>query len=456
MALNIIQGPPGSGKSYIAVNELMRQWLENSNRPIATNLPLVRRKDGIFELVAQITRNPAKRAEMNSRIMILEDSFHDLGEWTNPETGVTERLGARHQQREFWYFTKPNTVIFLDELAEMYDAKDRSSQPETFASYCRLHRHYKDDFYGFAQDRRDVLAQFRRLVQYVWTVRNSTKQNMFPWWALRGIKWPMQFFMVRCYIAAEVMETVQFEDTRQPEESFLVWPKGRGFKTYESFSKVGAMGWKESAKDTDSSSDVHQGWWLRVAGFVRQSGTLVAMAGAAIVAAYMFWRMIQTMLHPPKDLISSPKTAAVSSKGASVSAGVPDRVSQSETNLPAGAASTGRIDPTVERLVLVGPRWFLTDKGEYHEGDSFGGGIIVRVFVDGLLLERGGTNQPSPWRFLLQGGGSVGKQGGGSDSRSLGRVDSPESGQVERVGFGSTNLLESPAGGSGSVLPGRN
>lgn len=448
MALNIIQGAPGAGKSYIAVNELMRQWLESSNRPIYTNLPLEVGADGIFEVVRQITRNPARRAELSARIHILEDKFMDCGSWVNPETGKEEHLGARHGIREFWYFTAANSVIFLDELAELYDAKDRSSQPETFATYCRLHRHYKDDFYGFAQDRRDVLAQFRRLVQYVWTVRNSSKENIFGWWALRGIKWPVQFFIVKVWLAAQVMEAANFEKTGECQESFNVWPSKKGFRTYRSFSKAGALGWKETAASSASSTDVNPGWWFRFAGFIRQSGVLVSLAGAAVVALYMGYRGFQFLLHPPADLIGGKGNVAVPVAGA------PLRDASalgSATNLTAGVVTNSEPDrPATERLLLVTPQRFRTTEREVYVGDEIAGlGTLLGVYVDGVRTSTGAI----PWRVLFPFQRRDGGGRGDGDIRPLRGVGSDSGGQGAVASGGAGGGNEHNPSPRGVVVP---
>lgn len=412
--ISLIQGPPGAGKSYVAVNEFMAKWLTDSTRHIYTNLPLRRRACGTFELICRITRNPAKRAAMQERLHLLEDRMDDAGEWTDPETGKVEKLGMRHRTKEFWYFTKPNSVIFLDELAEIYDARDRASEPETLATYVRLHRHFKDDFYGFTQDRRDTLPRIRRLAQYVWTVKNSTKTNMVGWWALRGLKWPVQFFIVRCYLGAEVREDTTFEQSAEPQEAFTVWPSRKGFKAYDSFNKAGPMPWKSVADETAKSSDVNQGFWGRVGGVTRQVPLLVGICGALGIGGYMVHRMFDFLLHPPVDQMFKPG-AQSQSVSVLTNAAPSRRPGAGSTNFPGTARTAKTPDAPGERLVLVVPGRAVTDAREIYEGDSSPFGRLERVLPAGVVVSTGSI----PWRVFLSSGSSASGGRGGRDESAL-------------------------------------
>lgn len=432
--IRLVKGPPGSGKSYVAVNRFFREWLENSGRPIYTNLPLVKGKDGIYELVRQITRNHARQKAMCDRIHEIKAGLEVVPEWTNPETGEVIPSQERCRLREFWYFTPLGSVIFLDELAEIYDAKGRGERgaPETFATYMRLHRHLGDDFYGFAQHQKDIVAQFRRLVGELISVENSTKRNMFEWWALRGLKWPIQFFSVRTYIGSEVMDLVNVEQSSATtQESYVVWPNKAGFRTYRSFSRVSQLAFKGELSDKAETSDVNQPFFVRYGGFVRQLPLLGSLLIFVVMGIWMFHRGVNWLLHPQDSLttwygspISTPATNS-GSAALTASLAVPGGTRKAagtnfKTSVLAGAPVQGPVAGELpERLLLVTPNRLSTTRGDYEVGDSLAGHRVARFLLDGFVSNDGGAHR---WGvvFPRRQGGGVGS--GGGDSGTLASV----------------------------------
>ncbi|MDF9828671.1 zona occludens toxin (predicted ATPase), partial [Ereboglobus sp. PH5-10] len=121
MSLNIIYGLMGAGKTYYAVAEVVIDALKNSKRHIYTSLPL--RIDPLILHCAG--RNNAKRAEMAERLHILEDAekpvFNDDGSPLLDGEGQQVRL---NEVKNFWRFTKPNSIIIVDEAADLWGARD--------------------------------------------------------------------------------------------------------------------------------------------------------------------------------------------------------------------------------------------------------------------------------------------------------------------------------------------
>lgn len=422
MAINLIAGIPGSGKSYVAVNEFLRQWLENSNRPIFTNLPLAVDEAGMFEVVKASTRNQAKRVAYAARIHLLKQERREVPSWKDPETGEERPASVRDTLREFWYFTPPGAVIMLDELADIYPATGKGeAAPEMLGHYFRLHRHLKHDFYGFVQSKADVVAQLRRLVSYVFVITNSVKENMFDWWALRGVKWPVQFFRVRAYVASQVMDSPTLENvTVEPQEAFLVWPNKRGFRNYHSFSRVGCLPWAQAPADIETG-DINQSWHQRTAGFMRQLPVLVAIVAALGIAGWYGWRGL-AWLRDPKSAkaFHRPVESAVLV--------ATNSVVQAKKEVETEAQKVMVAADETEKLVLVTPELVRTTRGEYRVGDEMGGVVIARILLDGIVSADGSRRR---WAVVLRRGGRGGSDGGNGDLGTVGGVGVAEGGSGE-------------------------
>ena len=131
MSLHMVQGGMGAGKSYIAVNREMRSYLEDSDRPIYTNLPC----DGeeldalLLDLRSKTVRQEVYRrritflpvASGQKAVPLFEDVRRNArGEVTNRRLVAMKDDDGEVIEAdvlcEFWLFTRPNAVIFLDEL----------------------------------------------------------------------------------------------------------------------------------------------------------------------------------------------------------------------------------------------------------------------------------------------------------------------------------------------------
>jgi hypothetical protein len=409
MAINVMQGLMGAGKSYVAVNRFMPDFLLNTNRPIYTNLPLEVDKF----LLWLAPKNPVLREQLRARIFFLEDKDKEAFD----EEGKS--LGTFHGVREFWYFTQPNAVVFLDEVADIYDATNHRSRPVTLGSYINHHRHYKDDLFFFCQDRDDIDVKIRRKIQYVWTVRNSTKENMFGqvrW--LRGLKWPVQFFFVKCYLGTDVLKL----DARQirevtTEQGFLVWPKSRGFKNYRSFSASQSLPGKKLASDSQQSTDCDPSIWNKVKGVLPSLGLLGMLVIAGLVGAAVVGRSVFGLLR-----IDSSDVARTGLIGASAKA--PTIVEDQEDNPRAGTNFLAAVGPPVpavpavggtneivpipapdvERLVLVTSGRAVTMKGKkknvYVSGSKIGSNTVAHIFLEGVRFSSG---RVETWDVLFPG-----------------------------------------------------
>jgi hypothetical protein len=477
MAIHAMQGLMGAGKSCVAVNRFLADWLTNSHRPIYTNLPLryvgevgalvhearpgcftlallwllgllnprwrrglLRRiaavrlagwkerrvqwlanaaaRPQLLQIVANVTRNHARRWQMMERIHFLRPRVQQplgddgeplryvpLDEDGEPIAGAEPQLvGPKHGVREFWYFTKPNAVVFLDEVADIWNTDDRKNRPDTMKSYVRHHRHYKDDLYFFFQDKEDIDPDLRRKIQYLWTVRNSTKENMFPHWAFRGIKWPVQFFMVRCYLGRAVVGLAEDAMTRrEPQEAWNFLPFRRDFATYHSFSQAGTLPGKKSASAQARSTDYDPTLLGKLQGFINNLAPLAAIAGGIVGLIGAWWWGIHWLMRQAdgqsKFGAQVQHRTMTDQKDATPGTFVTDAGNGdflvSATNLPPAAKTQD-----LERVVLVTPGLLRTTRKTYVLGDPMGDGVVRRFLINGVELEGG---RRVPFHLLFPG-----------------------------------------------------
>ena len=413
MSLHMVQGGMGAGKSYIAVNKEMLSYLESSNRPIYTNLPCD--GDELDALLLDVTRNPARREDYRRRItflpsasgqmavpLFLQEDRNSRGELIRRRlVPLVDDDGDKVEADvlcEFWFFTLPNAVIFLDELADIYNALDRASRPETLASYINHHRHYKDDLWFFAQDKDDVDTQIRRKVQFVFDVRNSVMENIWqnPW--MRGFKWPVQFFICRVYLGKQVFNKSGDLRKFEPQRGYWVWPNRRGFLHYRSFSHSAKLGGKVVADDRASSSNL-QTFWQRIGAWSSSAMVPVSYALAVGLAVYLgirgvYWmangapgESFNSYIFHDRDKRTQTNSAPVADLVGPVVPPVPSSVLVSNPAVVVAVPPASVHKP--ERVVLVTPRAVVTTDRRIVVGDTLGDRVVSGILLDGFQFSNG-------------------------------------------------------------------
>lgn len=475
MGLELIRGTMGAGKTYIMVHNVVADFLTRTNRTIYTNLPIK-----VEPFVQFLSRSPAKQAEYRRRIVFLEESWEpvmnqetgepmayadmpenfrkkDLGKSMNAEGGV---MACR--LRHFWNFTTPNAVIVLDELGEIYNARDYASNPQMLGFYVNQHRHYKDDLYFIAQDEKDIDAQVRRKIRRIWMVRDMSNENMFPGWSItEGMKWPWKMFRIEIFLTESGLEK-EWETTR-PEEEFTVRPSPKGFGCYDSFSKSSKLPGKLSADEGDVSGDVGESLWVRWKGWRR---TLLKFASMGVFLGFLIWgawRMVneasmalQIKPHKKKALAKDDGGKENEpEKHVKIGEGVPR--SKLKRSLPAdgvGGASVSAPLPLapVERFVFSTPSAFATDQALYRVGDLFRGAIVERIGLDGFRTDDGREHRFTVV-FSGRGRAYVGDSGGPGEAFRrkppvIKRGGEPKS-------DGDLHRRDDPAGAGGAKLSGK-
>src|ERR1039457_271565 len=183
MALYAVEGDVGAGKTFCLVHCILPDYIRGTRRPIYTNLPI----DGDeFEwYLCWLTPNHALRDQYRERITLAQpgqvEAFQEFyvrrwwiderlagqviprDDWpkdvssippgwrlcesdlpwpadeaeekallvSDPafEVFLDRRSAGMHDRvAEFWYFSKPNSVIVMDETADLWNALDRKSK----------------------------------------------------------------------------------------------------------------------------------------------------------------------------------------------------------------------------------------------------------------------------------------------------------------------------------------
>jgi len=397
MALNAIQGTMGAGKTYYAANRLLPDILRDSNRPIYTNLPLE-----VDQLLLRVSRNAAKRDEYRRRVHFIEDRNSIV--WEHKETKVLayDQLpeGATESDweiisdgegfnrlTEFWYFCEPNAVVVLDEVADIYNSREYKDRPKSLQSFINHHRHYKMDLYFFMQDKEDVDVQIRRKILYVYDVQNSKYMNMFGWWALRGLKWPMQFFWVRVYLGKQVFGKSGDLTRYEPQQSFVVWPTRAGFKTYQSFSSANKLRGMKQADESAKSGDLEPAG-KRLAGWLAHAGIPLSLLGAAIVAVYMFIQFVY-WLAGGMNSGNVAHALGVSKGTTNAPQAVATPAQTKSTNETKSAEGKFMVANEVEKVVLVAPGRIVTTKRRLEIGSELNGKIVAGITARYILFGDG-------------------------------------------------------------------
>lgn len=392
MALCCFMGLMGAGKSYVAVNKWLLESLRDSGRHVYTNLPCD--GDERERLLIHASRNLAKREEMRSRLHFLPhlpgevvcriETYRDGDRWAVRRLDGPENLDKEGRDKgrdlllEFWYFVEANSVIYLDEVGDLYNTEKRKERPDFLISFINHHRHYKIDLFFFLQDVADIDPQVRRKIQFCYVVTNSTKCNIADWWVLRGFRWPVQFFRVRMILGSKLRKGDPYMvSERDPDETYAIWPSSRGFRNYRSFSAASTLPGMKLPSEKDLSTDFDPRLWPKVLNWLGQSSGVLAMAGGLAVALWLGVRGVYAMagLNSGAILPDRPHAATNEQQTASVPS-TPVRAP--------GLVGESSEPGDRERVLLVTPGRVKTTKAVYEAGSFLGSNRVHRVFLDGF------------------------------------------------------------------------
>ena len=330
------------------------------------------------------------QGEYRQRIINVDEEMRELPDevWNGflekPEVFEKEIQAGRMRNtlKEFWWFVPTNSVIMLDESADLWNSKDFKSRPESLNTFINHHRHYKLDLFLFAQSREDLDVQLRRKFQSVYQVRNSLKENISDHWALNGFRWPFQFFFMRQYLASDIWGQLQKSKGNmvKPLEVHKVFPTRRGFQNYESFSAAGTLPGMKAASEDEESEDYEPSLWKRVSKSIpKLAGPFIFIVGCIglLVGGYF---TVMKGLHESTEALNNNKSGK---KGTTSN----ENVASAENVLP--GQKVDQVEPPkeeqeVEKVIFAGPGFFQTNKRRVSVGEVFQDGRVLIIHLDGF------------------------------------------------------------------------
>lgn len=168
MALRIVDGQPGSGKTYYIVKHLADNYFE-------------KQKDGRYELVKPCTLI-CNIDEFTPEHFKLSDCIMDAG-------GVNEFFSNEYQEEFRRRFDSP-IVYIIDEAQRLFRKSDRTLPSDLFF-YFEYHRHYGQDIYMATQNIKKLHPDISVLTEYLITAapRSRSVLGNFKYnWISDGLK----------------------------------------------------------------------------------------------------------------------------------------------------------------------------------------------------------------------------------------------------------------------------
>jgi len=388
--LSVITGKQRSGKSFYCVTLIVEYLKQYRDRAIFTNLPL--NPDKLCRVAAG--RDNVRYGAYLRRIHLFKSfrTFREARKFylNNPDWSSLHLCISEEKIREFWLYTKPNSVIMLDEIyqwfsAAMYKEEGAAERRRQLLAYSRQHGHYKDDMFLISHKLCDVDKHIRDGTQYFYIVRNSKYTNVFKWRWARGFKWPYQFFIVE-----------GFEDgDTELSDSWKVFPDKRIFECYNSFSAAETIPGKTLPANDADSTDTGVNFWWNFKRFVAQCWIGLAILGGLVVGGFMAYRVIYGLGHVSSDDVPSmfgnekKHTSSCFNKG-------------SESSKPAGGPESGSVPlQRPQERQQVSTRWagvrslmpnmiIFEDNYIIRVGGNHEGFTVVSICRDFVELEKDG------------------------------------------------------------------
>jgi hypothetical protein len=279
--IHIIEGPPGSGKSWFMVRRaILTVASRRMRRPVYTNLPIrmrvarryiqgiVQKESGAADgaVVAQLLQPLTKEhfCRFLDRVVAL-DQFRDAYKAECNRDGrkfsytTCERLFLKvhgeHINQGYigddgeevpGNWIPAHAKLMLDELHEWFPMTKQSQEIPQLLGYVAMHRHMGHQIDLISQDRMQVSITFRRMCETYTKVFNKKDlklawglryKHLFGWLPAIGVAFGYEVW-------TKIGEESQYGDNAGPIESFSAYPLMPGnrwvFRVYDSYTRAGS------------------------------------------------------------------------------------------------------------------------------------------------------------------------------------------------------------------------
>jgi hypothetical protein len=354
VGIEIIEGLPGSGKSFFAMKRLIdtvridkrpiytnlpvrwrvfRQWLRNRGREIAAGKPESAQRvvgEALANLIVPLTREHFERfIERQKKLSDMRDAYKTrCFQLKRPfRSGRFERhvqnrrfLGPHilHGPNANWIPFAARIVI--DEAHKWYSMQNQKNETASLLAYLTMHRHHVHDIWLITQDAMQVSISFRRLARHYWRVRERGDDPIA--WGVKLKDIGFRGFAYERY-TAEALEA-RSKEMSAPSEMRTIFPwlpsERWIFRLYESYTHVGSprqmrkqlQAVREAAGILAEPEQVIEPLTMREVMRMSRTGVLAIAAG---VALFTLGRISVTGLIDTKPQ-PGPSVAGVSSLSA--------------------------------------------------------------------------------------------------------------------------------------------
>lgn len=250
--IQVIEGLPGSGKSFFCIDRLLLPAIMKAHRPVYTNLPVRWRvlraflyKRGGSKLAGLIRPLDAdglmRFAErFDTRARLVETLKAQRVEHYRVDALADEQLGPTITDGEGLNWIPRGSVIIVDEAQKWFPMAHQSKEPLAFMRYLSMHRHAWHKLFFVTQERGRISKNIRAMADKFWVVRNQ-KEDCLAW----GIRFKHLGLNAFGYAAYTSDQLLGRTNETKPAENYVVFPtmpnKRWIFRLYDSFTQSGSV-----------------------------------------------------------------------------------------------------------------------------------------------------------------------------------------------------------------------
>ncbi len=248
--IQIWEGMPGAGKSFSAVDYLLKKGIKE-RRPVYTNLPIryrvlkkylqgVSGDDSLAGYIIPLSFDHFYEFVVRNHDFAAFVENHKVLGWgmTKIDRVFQEEYGPHVYKGENANWLYPTSLLVIDEFHRWCDQRYQKDEHDGFLTYATMHRHHMHQTILLTQDQMQVPLTWRRNKATVIRCRNLTK---IPF--MGGMSLPFQVFKCSEY-SATISDTSDVQNAK-PIKTWVIFPGlengGLVFRLYDSFSHIGSV-----------------------------------------------------------------------------------------------------------------------------------------------------------------------------------------------------------------------